>query len=218
MNLKNKLLMFTGTGIFGVSLVVGGATFALFTSNAQNTSEGKAGTIVLTQERDQGDSIPGPMFYSAESDPTGLFPYDTTKNVPDAPPGAEALGGWAPGDKATRAMNLYNKGSLDARVKKLKATINPLGITSGVAYDQFIQKMNIKVMYPAQSKTLYDGPLAGLLNGYVTIPSFIIAKNPSAAANITFEASLDLSADNSIQGKSFVFDFTFYAEQKRNNN
>jgi predicted ribosomally synthesized peptide with SipW-like signal peptide len=215
---KKKLAVLMLTGVTVLGLGIGGATYAIFTSSAQNTNNSfTAGTVNIDIQRDLGDAIPGPMFYTGASDTSGSFPYDTTKNVPDAPPGAESLGGLAPGDKLMRAMNIFNRGSLDVRVKQLRANVNPAGETSGAAFDQFIQKMNIKVMYPAQNKTLYDGPLAGLLNGYVNIPAFLIAADPSGPANISFEATLDKSADNTIQGHTFVFDFSFYAEQKRNN-
>ncbi|HEU4962524.1 MAG TPA: TasA family protein [Bacilli bacterium] len=217
MNKKKWMLAAFGS-VMAVGLAVGGSTYAIFTSSAQNTNNSfTAGTVDIEIQRDLGDTIPGPMFYTGTSDPTGSYPYDTTKNVPDAPPGAESLGGLAPGDQLTRAMNIFNRGSLDVRVKKLQATVNAAGETSGPAYDQFIQKMNVKVMYPAANKVLYDGPLAGLLSGYVDISPFLIAADPSGPANVTFTVTLDKSADNTLQGHSFVFDFGFYAEQKRNN-
>lgn len=80
------------------------------------------------------------MFYSAASDPTGSFPYDTNKNDLYQPPGGEAIGGWAPGDSALRAMNIYNTGTLPVKITGLKAVVNLAGVTNGLAYDEFIQK------------------------------------------------------------------------------
>lgn len=217
LNIKKKLALFSASGVLGIGLVAGGATYALFTDSASNTTNTfTSGTIILDQTRDLGDTIPGPMFYSSASDPTGKYPYDKS-GVPLAPPGSESIGGWAPGDTALRAMNLYNKGTLDAKVTQLKASVSAGATDSGDAYTQFIQKMNIKVMYPAQNKVLYDGPLSGLLNGWVNVPAFLIAADPSGPANITFEAKLDKLAGNELQGKTFVFDFSLYAEQFRNN-
>lgn len=213
---KKKLAAIMISSVLVVGVTVGGATYAIFTSSATNTNNSfKAGTVILTQNRDQGDTktIPGPMFYSAASDPTGSFPYDTNKNRYQ-PPGGEAIGGWAPGDTARRAMNLYNKGTLDAKINKLKANVNSAGVTSGEAYDEFIDKMNIKVIYTGQ--TLYDGKLSGLLNEYVNIQP-ILATPDGDPVNITFEANLSKEAGNKIQGQSFVFDFTFSAEQTKNN-
>ncbi|MDN3016815.1 TasA family protein [Paenibacillus sp. BSR1-1] len=216
MNLKRRLALFSASGLLGISLIAGGATYAIFTDSATNNNNNfTSGTIDLDQTRDLGDTIPGPMFYSSTSDPTGKYPYDKS-GVPLAPPGSDAVGGWAPGDHVLRAMNLFNKGSLDAKVTKLKADISTGATNSGVGYNQFINKMNIKIMYPAQNRVLYNGPLSGLLNGWVNI-SAPFAIYPGGPANITFEATLDESADNDIMGQTFVFDFSFYAEQLRNN-
>ncbi|MHB8983989.1 MAG: SipW-dependent-type signal peptide-containing protein [Carboxydocellales bacterium] len=215
MPIKKRFMLLSTASVLAFVLAIGGATYALFTSSATNTGNNfTAGTINLVQDRDQGDTIPGPMFYSAASDPSGSFPYDTNKNVPYQPPGGEALGGWAPGDSATRAMNITNTGSLTAVVTKLKATVNTNGTSSGDAYNEFIDKMNILVLYPATNKVLYNGKLAGLLNGWVDMPGLLANAN-GGAINITFTATLDKQANNSLQGhKDFIFDFSFYAEQK----
>lgn len=221
--MSKKLLMLIPTSVMAVSLLVGAGTYAMFTSNATNSNNTfTAGTVILDQQRDLSDTVPGPMFYSASSDPTGQYPYDTNKNDPNQPPGGEAIGGWAPGDDATRAMNIYNRGTLQANLDQLMATVHNGATSSGDAYNEFIQKMNIKVMLPSANKTLYNGSLAGLLNGYVSIPHVTLMPNPSnpnlaSPANITFEATMDKSADNLIQGQSYVFDFTFHASQARNN-
>jgi predicted ribosomally synthesized peptide with SipW-like signal peptide len=217
MKLKKKLALLSATGIVGIGLITGGATYAIFTDSASNTNNTfVAGTINLDQTRDLGDTIPGPMFYSSTSDPTGSYPYDQD-GVELAPPGSEAVGGWAPGDYVLRAMNLFNSGTLDAKVTKLQANVSTGATNSGDAYNQFISKMNIKVMYPAQNKVLYDGPLSGLLNGWVEIAAPFRVNANGGPSNITFEATLDKSADNAIMGQTFVFDFSFYAEQLKNN-
>jgi hypothetical protein len=215
---KRKLAGLAAIGMLGVGLTVGGATYALFTESVTNAGNSlTVGELKLSQNRDQGDTIPGPMFYSASSDPSGSFPYDTNKNAPYQPPGGEALGGWAPGDTVTRAMNIKNEGTLDAKITRLKASVNPVGVTTGTAYQEFISKMNIKVMYPAQDRILYDGPLSGLLNGWVDISIPLVSRAKGGDLNITFKASLDKTASNDIEDQSFVFDFSFYAEQLRNN-
>lgn len=220
---KAKMLTLIAGNLLGLGLVAGGGTFALFTDSTANTNNTfTAGTVKIDNLRDLSDTVPGPMFYSAASDPTGQYPYDTNKNAPNQPPGGESLGGWAPGDDATRAMNVFNRGTLQAQLDELEATVHTGATSSGPAYDEFIQKMNVKVMYPAANKILYNGSLAGLLNGYVNIPHVTLMPNPSdpsqaSPANITFEATLDSSADNLVQGQSFVFDFTFHASQSRNN-
>lgn len=217
---KKKLAILSVSGLIAIGASVGGATYAWFTSSATNANNTfTAGTINLSQTRDLGDTIPGPMFYTSTSDPTGTYPYDVA-GVPYAPPGSEGVGGLAPGDSMTRAMNLSNSGSLDAKVTKIWGSVNAAGLQPGdLAFEEFAAKMNIKVLYPANNnQIMYDGPLNGLLNGQVTIPRPLIARAaPSGPLNITFTATLDPSASNLLQGKTFVFDFSFYAEQLRNN-
>lgn len=213
---KRKLAAIMLSSVLAIGVTVGGATYALFTSSATNTNNSfAAGTVILNQDRDQGDTVPGPMFYSSDSDPTGSFPYDTNKN-PYQPPGGEAIGGWAPGDTVIRAMNIYNDGTLQVKINKLKANVNSAGVTSGDAYNEFIDKMNIKVMYPSTDIILYEGKLSGLLNGYVNVGP-ILANPNGGPVNITFKANLSQDAGNIIQGQTFVFDFTFSAEQTKNN-
>ncbi|GIP40115.1 hypothetical protein J31TS4_33950 [Paenibacillus sp. J31TS4] len=216
-----------------VVFTFGGATMALYTSSAQNTSTAAAGTINLDAKRNHGDYTPGPMFYPNSLDPDGNHPYDTSK----VNPSGESLGGWAPGDTVQRAMILTNKGSLDAKLKGLKATVRDTytqdlptggsrtatGLTSGAAYDEFIQKANVKVMIPDTNVQLFNGPLSSLLvSGYAPLqnePVLMGTRPPFTPGplNVTFEVTLDPSASNEIQGKSFIFDFGFYSEQARNN-
>lgn len=219
---KQKLALLSVTGMLVLGLTVGGATYAIFTDSASGANNRlTTGTINLTQERDLGDRIPGPMFYTSTSDPSGIFPTDTARAI-GRYFGGEALGGWAPGDRAIRAMNLYNRGTLDAKVTKLMASVTvdqggvPVGVSSGAAYNELISKMNIKVMIPTLNLVLYNGSLSGLLNGWVDIPQ-VDATAGGGAVNITFEAYLDPSAGNDIQGQNFVFDFSFFAEQVKNN-
>jgi len=219
-----KRLIISVVLVITVCMLIGGATFAYFTDTAANTANTfTAGTIILRGERDLSDRVPGPMFYTSTSDSSGYYPYD---EVTQRSPSGEYLGGWAPGDSVTRAMNLYNDGTIDAKVTKVKADVKAQftnidgaiisGETSGLPYDEFIDKMNIRIMYPTLNKVLYNGKLSGLLNGWVNVPAeAIIYVNAGqvGAANISVEASLSTEAGNDIQGKNFIFDFTFYAEQ-----
>jgi hypothetical protein len=215
--IKKKLATIAALSVLIVALATGAGTYALFTGSAKNINNTiTSGVINLTQNR-MGDSIPGPMFYSATSDPTGKLPYD--KSNPLQPPGGESMGGWAPGDVVVRAMNVSNNASnaIDAKVTKVKGTVNTAGLQPGdPAFEHFVDHMKIKIQYTGQNKTLYDGSLRGLLNGYVNIPAFAVYAN-GGSANITFTAYLDLEAGNIIQGKTFVFDFDLYAEQLKNN-
>ncbi|WP_191271987.1 SipW-dependent-type signal peptide-containing protein [Neobacillus kokaensis] len=235
---KNKLMMYTLTGVLGIGLSIGGATFALFTSSA--TNEGNSvttGTIILKAKRDHGDYVPGPMFYTDYLDPAGKHPYD----VKDVNPSGEAIGGWAPGDKIQRTMILTNEGSLDAKITGLKASFRTTysqnvpvigeraisgGLTSGDIYDEFISKANVKVSIPDEGILLYDGPLSGLIStdtdkytNLLNNPVLMGTEPPfePGPLNVTFELSLDKTASNKLQGQTFIFDFGFFAEQVKYN-
>lgn len=214
---KKTLVGIAFTSILAIGFTIGGATYAIFTDSATNTNNSfETGSIILSQNRDHGDriSVPGPMFYSAKSDPTGQFPYDKPKSdgSESSALGGEDIGGWAPGDTATRAMNIYNKGTMKAKITRLIAVVNSKGVTSGDAYNEFIDKMNIKVTY--LNITIYDGKMSELIKG-VDITTPIIAVPNSEPVNISFTATLSKDAGNVIQGKDFVFDFTFSGEQLR---
>jgi hypothetical protein len=219
---KNKFLALSLTAaMLTTGAGIGLGTYALFNSSAASQANNMtAGTINLEQERDSGDSVPGPMFYGSTDDTTGMLPYDVDKTAGDAL-GGETPGNWAPGDTVTRAMNLYNRGSLQAKITKLRATVNAGGLQPGdPAYEEFISKMNIKVTYTTGgNQVLYNGTLRDLIktnNDWATIGPIYAAAH-SGALNVAFEAHLDSSAGNDIKGKKFVFDFSFLAEQASHN-
>lgn len=201
--------------MIAASFLVSAATFALFTDAASNSANTfSAGTIDLRVARDLGDteSIPGPMFYTSISDRSGSFPT----NVEDGWEVSDhAIGGWAPGDTVTRALNLYNDGSLPLKVTKLKATVGTGGVSSGRAYQVFVENMNIKVI-SGTNRILYNDSLQKLLSGWNNISAQLINTGPTAL-NLTFEAHLSPNAGNEIQGQDFIFNFDLFAEQVKNN-
>ncbi|WP_156324572.1 hypothetical protein [Bacillus sp. FJAT-27245] len=236
---KRKLMLSIGTGILGISFLVGGATYSLFTSNTTNEDNNfSTGTLILKQKRDHGDYNPGPMFYTNQLDPKGRHPYDKK----DINPSGEAIGGWAPGDKVKRTMIVWNEGTLDARITGLKAnprstfthkvpgtpvttrTIN--GEISGDSFNEFIEKANVMVAIPDLDIELYNGPLKNLIfedeDEYASLLNEPVLTGTSGEfqpgpLNITFEVSLDKSAGNIIQNKNFIFDLGFFSEQDKNN-
>lgn len=98
------------TGVVGLGLTVGGATFALFSSTAANdNNQFTAGTLHISSNRDDVPTV-GPMFYS-----------DSTL----ASPGLNPTGVWAPGDKHTRGLFLKNDGTLPAKLKNISISYAP---------------------------------------------------------------------------------------------
>ncbi|MDQ1001883.1 putative ribosomally synthesized peptide with SipW-like signal peptide [Neobacillus niacini] len=242
MTIKKRLALLSVTGLVGMGLTIGGATYALFTDSAQSKNNTiTSGSIDISEKRDRGDSVPGPMFYSSISDTNttdpGKYAYDVDKANNLYPYGGEAKGGWAPGDSVQRTMIVESEGSLEARLKSISATVKGsydimngptvlrtiTGVTSSslgddlVAYNMFIAKMNVTITAPGNIP-LYNGPLSTLLTGY-NLPSTLLyplGRNGSETA-LDFLVTLDKSATNEIMGKNIIFDFTINAEQVRNN-
>lgn len=101
---KKKMLIAAFSSVVLLCAAIGGGTYALFTSSAQNTGNTFAsGTLSLSTHRNDVP-VEGPMFYTTDSDA-----------------GRMGTGLWAPKDTHTRAMLIKNTGSLDAKLTNLIA-------------------------------------------------------------------------------------------------
>lgn len=103
-----KIAVLAVAAVLAVGGSIGSATYALFTSEAQNTNNSfKSGTLSLSTHRNDVP-VDGPMFYQNDSSD-----------------GQMGTGYWAPRDSHTRAMFIKNTGSLDAKLTHI--TANPEG-------------------------------------------------------------------------------------------
>lgn len=113
-------------GVVGIGLTVGGATYALFTSSVENTSnQFTAGTLKITAKRDDIPNV-GPMFYSDTASHPGMLPTSE----------------WAPGDKNTRGLFLKNDGTLPAKLLTLTANAadkDGNAVNTGSDYEKALQ-------------------------------------------------------------------------------
>lgn len=214
--LKKRYASLAIASILVLTLVVTGGTFALFTNSGTNANNAfQAGTVAIDLERHGDDPIQGPMFYTADSH-DGILPYDVETSHS---PSGDALGGWAPGDTVTRSLNVVNKGSLDVRVDGIRASVNTAGLQPGdAAYEEFVDKMTITVTNTTDNKSIYSGSLRSMIkeDGWIEIKPYTVITT-STSKNFAFNAHLDVTASNRIQGQDFVFDFSFHASQLRNN-
>ncbi len=122
--MKKKLLAIIPAGVMAASLLIGGATYALFTDSATNTGNTfTAGTLTMSTSR---DDIPmaGPMFYT----------NDNTN-------GWSGTGLWAPGDSHTRGLFVRNTGSLDGKL----ATVSAIAEGSGTQYSSFESQADVTI-------------------------------------------------------------------------
>jgi hypothetical protein len=212
MTKMKKLALYAFVLVLMLSAAVTSATSALYTSSDSNDGNSfDSGTLVISQQRNNDSVTTSPMFYG---DPTkGVNAYTEI--------GMESVGGMAPGDRIKRSLVLTNNGSLDGKVTKLFANVTSGDTNPG--YKEFTRKLNVKVIKVnnrGSNSLLYSGPLSTLLteNGF-SIPAnkvFNIYSDGGTAALI-FKVKLAKSAGNDLQGQTYVFDFSIFAEQLKNN-
>jgi spore coat-associated protein N len=139
---KKKMATIAATGMVTVGLLVGGASFALFSSEA--TSENNqftAGTLELSTHR-HDVPIEGPMFY-----------------VNDSNSGEMGTDIWAPLDSHSRAMLIKNTGSLDGKLKTLYAEIE-----SGTNAEKFAEQALVTVAVYETGGVALDATAIDALN------------------------------------------------------
>jgi predicted ribosomally synthesized peptide with SipW-like signal peptide len=177
-----------------VAAVVSGVTLALFSaSTSPQQSQLTAGTLQITGDRDNGDQVPGPMFYIG---PGGGL-YET--------------GLWAPGDEFHRVFQIENTGSLDAWLKHVRAALQ-----SGSR--PLADKLQVKVTAdPGGLNVLAAGTLGQFIDGDMAFAGGPISADVGDVVDLHFWVSLPLNADNTYQNLSCVASFTVYAEQKAHN-
>ncbi|MCW3490440.1 CalY family protein [Dethiobacter alkaliphilus] len=203
-----KKYILLATVLLLISALVGGATLAVFTDGTTNTSQVfSTGTVAVDVERDLGDPVPGPMFYSFKSQ--GAVEGQDVDDI------LNPTGLWAPGDTHTRLLHVINTGSLAFRISGLSAEI--YNVTDEEA-EEFAEHMNVRVYYNIPGEpVLYEGPLADYLAAPVDCIVRPQASSTGSIIHIAFEASLDIDAGDIIQGTEPMVDFFVYVEQVKNN-
>lgn len=196
--------------VIGVVLIcglLGGATYAYFSDQATNSNNTfTAGTLDINVDRNLGDPIPGPMFYTVRSD--GSFSDPTW---PD-----HATGLWYPSREETRQLIVTNTGTIHFRVRGFEAVLT--GIGDPAVADEFADEMNVKIYVSNDpSIVLYNGSLAALLTGEQVInPESIrpfVGAQPSANLHLSFSVKMHEDAGNNLQGVLPLVSFNVFAEQ-----
>ncbi|WP_088553414.1 TasA family protein [Calderihabitans maritimus] len=203
-----KKLFLMGIAVAMISLLAGRATFAIFSDSASNDSTFSAGTVSINANRNDGDPVPGPMFYvTSEQGRTydGRFPGINTTDV------------WAPGDYHSRTLNVTNDGSLAVKITQLGATVR--GINDPTVLAEFLNKMLVTVVQTTNQNNptvLFTGTLGELVNGPVEVLNQVNI-SPTATQDLTYTVTMDITAGNLLQGVEALVDFSVYVEQLRNN-
>jgi len=210
--MKKKLLLAMGSAAAIAAVSIGG-TLALFTDSKSASADIVAGTLCLSSERNDGDPVPGPMFYITAKQ--GATPSGVDGTLP--------TGYWAPGDAHKRTLNVRNDeacSSMNAWVSSIQARLNE---HFGDQYEPLAEKLYVTVKSPKASEgfvVIAEGPLSDFLAGPVTarypdgssVPIYL-----SSVRQMEFEVAFDIQAGNQYQGKTLVVDFIVNAEQMPNN-
>jgi predicted ribosomally synthesized peptide with SipW-like signal peptide len=205
----NKKILLLGSAVTVVALGVG-TTFALFSASATSNNNFTAGKLCITADRNDGDPVPGPMFYITPAQ--GQTPGGILGTLP--------TGLWAPGDTNTRTLTVTNPTScstMDAWLTSVQATMHPGG------YLPMADKLWVKVYTPqggGPDVLVAQGPMSTFLAGPVPIQYPDTSKIPlylSSNRHMKFEVHFDINADNSYQDKTLVVDFTVNSVQMPHN-
>ena len=168
--MKKKLALILSVVVLA-ALAIGGTTYALFTDTASNNeSTFIAGTLDIDTNRGAWGTVPGPMFYTTkEEGRTAGWGSD----------GLKPIGEWAPGDLNVRSLIVYNDGSLDAVVDKVK--VNVKNDDKGIAEDMIVK------IYKVERRFLDDD--FPDVPGDSTVPSKLFDKLAQAATNAFIKAT-----------------------------
>jgi len=205
--------MFLAVAALVASLAVGvGTTLALFSDSVTGDNDLLAGKLCLSSDRNDGEPVPGPMFY-----------VTAAQGATSAPPfmdGQLPTGYWSPGDLHERTLTVFNPltcSSLHAWLTKVSATLKP-GSDPMMADKLWVEVWtpsgpgpDVKVAEGWMSQFL-AGPVPMTYPGGVKIPVFLTGNR-----HMKFKVNFDLSADNSYQDRTLIVDFTVYGEQMKNN-
>lgn len=211
-----KPFWLAASAVAATAALVAGGTFALFSSetrSADNTFT--TGTLCLTSERNDGDTIPGPMFYMTSAQ------GETPSGLPGVHPVLGDLpGGWAPGDTVTRTLTVYNPtscSSMNGWLTSVQASLHP-GSDADLA-----EKLWVEVYTPQGSISevkVGEGRLSDFVAGAVPIkypgdqpiPIYLTSNR-----HMKFRVRFDVDADDSYQNKNLVVDFQVNGVQMKNN-
>lgn len=197
--MKRPWLVAVALGV--TALATSAGTMALFAAqSAPQAADFTAGTLEIAGDRDHGDTVPGPMFYTTKAE--GM--------VGGAVDAHYATGPWAPGDSHTRVFQIENIGTLDAKLISVGATLQSPD-------NDMPDILDVKV-YGNEAKTdlLASGKLRSFLGGSRDFSSPLVLASGDLAS-YWFEVSMPLDAGNDYQSQSLVATFHVNAEQADHN-
>lgn len=197
--MKRRTLFLAIAAVMVAVLVGGGVTFALFSANsAQGDATFTAGTLVIEGMRDQGDTVPGPMFYTSPAE------GETASGAGD---GVLPTGFWAPGDEHHRVLQIENTGSLNAWLKSARATLD-------AGSRPLADKLQVRIVYAGS--VVASGTLGQFIDAPVAFAP-AISCDVGDLIDLHFYVSLPADAGNEYQNATLNASFSVYGEQKAHN-
>lgn len=212
--MRSKLILGLAVIIIVASIGVG-VTLAIFTDQDYNSENiFSAGTVDIAADRNLGDPIPGPMFYTTVEQGT----------LPDGGDALNPTGVWWPGRTEYRNLDVRNMGSLQVRINRVSAEITSINGADPQPplSESFAANMHVKIYVAGhpQTKILYEGSLANLLTIRDCIHKPVIAPFTNLwppMVQLVYEVTMLPQAGNDLQGIVPVVSFNVYAEQTKNN-
>lgn len=191
-----------------LAVAIGGfGTLAYFTDTAANQNNNfMAGTLDISSNRDQGDSIDGPMFYTNEDE--GMT-YDGQMPPIGPPDGPGETGFWQPGASHERVLQIENTGSLDGVLTSVRATLS-------TGSSHLADKLQVEIFTlddAGNENIVSSGTLGEFINVDRTLTNGPVEAYVGDIINLHFRVTLPTDADNTYQNESLVASFTVNAEQ-----
>lgn len=217
--MKKSKLFLALCMVIGMTVLVGGSTLALFSAQSATSNTFTAGTLTITTKRDDGQPVPGPMFFVNDSQ--GMAEVAPGVFVPPNPNTATGL--WAPGDSHAKTLIVENPrtaDNLDAYLTSVQATLNA-GSDAELADEMYVSVYYLnKTVFPPQAIDVAHGYLSDFVAGPVLLKlngQKIPVSRYNGAVDLQFLVAMDQDAGNQCQDKTLVANFIVNAEQQDNN-
>lgn len=193
--------------------LIGGATFAYFNDSVSNNgNKFKAGTVTITANRNNSDTVPGPMFYTTAEEGS------TTPSNPELESklGKYPTGFWYPGKTETRDLIVINGGTLAVTINKMKAVVTDGNLNNSI--DDTILKNALRVSIGTTNggSEFWSGTLAEMANPVLVKNSVNLTDGAQQYIYYTVSMPNESISQNVYQGLNIKVDFEISADAAGN--
>lgn len=184
----NRRIIASGLSIVSALAVMGGATFAAFSSQASNNGNTFGAGSLTLQINGQSGSASTPVF---------------------------AISNAAPGATSTQVLNLKNSGTTNATSTELESI--DVTVDAGNAFN-LGDELTLELYNDVNDDGLLDGGDTLISSGVLTNPGWAntplgFGLNAGGDQNVLAKVTFNSGAGNIYQGMGVTFDFNFKASQ-----